>query len=500
MSLFFGLNIGLKGMMAQQATMNVALHNIANANTDGYSKQRVTLETSIPISGITSAGQLGSGVEIAEIKRLEDQFLNYQVRKETSTQENWKVIANTLQQVETIFMEPSATGFNELMNEFWNSWQALANSAESSPIRNSLKESAVALTDAFRQMHTQLTEIKNDMQTQIDMQILNINAAAESIARLNQQIVNAKIYGGSPNDFLDQRDLALEKLAAISNLTVSDCVDASGKPTGAIKVALGNDINSTENIIVDGSNFTEITDSSTIKVQDGILAGLQRAGTGDATLVDSKTVQHYINKLDALAVGIAKAVNDIHITGKSLDGSPGQEFFVFKDADGSEIDLTTINWTDPFASGLSAANIYVNPAIEADVSQIAAAQADDGGIFLEGNGKTALWIAQLQNAYFNYDAVNNTLTSQDTGGMKLGTFYSGMMAELGSASAEAQRMTTNQETLVEQLNTRRESIKGVSLDEEMANIINFQHAFQASAKAISVIDEMLNTIINGLKV
>lgn len=488
MSLFFGLNIGLKGMMAQQTAMDVASHNIANANTDGYSKQRVNLETSIPISGLTSAGQLGSGVEIAEIDRLEDQFLNYQVRKETSAMENWDAVANTLQQAETVFMEPSDTGFNEVMNKFWSDWQELSKTAESSPIRTSLKESAVSLTDAFRQIYNQLVEIKNDAQNQVNQKIPEINSLSESIAHLNEQIVSVKLTGQNPNDLLDQRDLALEKLAEMANISVKEY------DSGAIKVVLGNDIDLADNTIVDGDVYNEITDSSSIKIQDGELAGLLSvSGTADST----KTIQYYLDKLDTLAIGMAKAVNDIHSTGKTLDGSQGQEFFVFKDINGNQIDLSAVDWTNPIASGLSAANIYVNPDIENNVSNIAAAQ--DDGIFLEGNGDTALQIAQLQNAYFNYDSANKVLSKQGTGDMTLGMFYEDMIAELGSASSEAQRMTSNQEALVEQSKTRRESIRGVSLDEEMANIVNYQHAFQASARVISVIDEMLDTVVNELK-
>ena len=491
MSLFFGINIALKGMMAQQTSISVTSHNIANANTDGYSRQRVNLQTSIPISGIAQGtGQMGSGVEIAEIFRLKDDFLNYQVRKETSARENWNAVSNTLQKIETVFMEPSATGFNEVLNQFWSDWQELSKFAESSPIRTSLKESAVSLTDSLRQMSAKLTEIRNDAQTQINLKIPEINSIAGSIDHLNEQIVGVKLTGQNPNDLLDQRDQALEQLAALANITVTDLQDVNGKYTGAIEVKLGT------LTIVDSSGAKTIssTDVNSSSVQGGELAGLLKVGgTADST----DAVQHYIDKLDTLAVGIAKAVNEIHATGKALDGTLGQDFFVFKDASNNLIDLTTVDWDNPFANGLSAANIFVNPDIEGDVSKIAAAEGT--GTFLEGNGTTALQIAQLRNTYFEYDSVNKVLQDLSTGQITLGMFYSDMIAELGSSSREAQRMVINQEALVEQSQTRRESIRGVSLDEEMANMVLYQHAFDSSARVISVMDEMLNTIVNELK-
>lgn len=497
MSLFFGMNIAVKGMMAQQTALDVTSHNIANANTDGYSRQRVTLEASQPISGLVSTGQMGSGVDVAEITRVRDEFLDDQLRKETSSLENQTAIADTLSQVETVFMEPSETGFNEQLEEFWNAWQELSKTPESSPVRTSLKEASVYLTDTLRQMRNQLTDIQNNTQDQIKLKIKDVNSVAERISRLNEQIVNVTITGQSANDFLDKRDLALDELAAIGNITVTDCLSEDGKATGAVEVKFGN----LTIVDADGSNEISSDDVDSSTVTDGALAGLLQVG-GDED--QSNTVQHYINELDTLAVGIAKAINDIHTTGKDLNENTGEDFFVFEDADGNEIDLTTVDWDDPAASGLSAANIYINAKIEDDVSKISAAASEEGEIFLEGNSDIALAIADLKNAYLHYDSVNQVLhnVSDDSGNgnITFGMFYQNAITELGSASSETQKKVDNQQTLADQIASRRESAQGVSLDEETANIVLFQHSFNASAKVISVIDEMLDTIINGLKV
>jgi len=490
MSLFFGINIAAKGMMAQQVAMDVASHNIANANTEGYSRQRVNLATSEPISGLTSAGQLGSGVDVAEITRVRDGFLDYQLRNESSGLEYQTAISDTLSQVETIFMEPSKTGFNEELETFWNNWQELSKTPESSPVRTALKEASISLTDTLRQMHDQLTDINSDIQSQIELKIEDVNSIAERIAVLNKEIVNVKIAGDSPNDLLDARDLALDDLASIGNITITNLQDVNGKYTGAIAVKLGTIT------IVDGdsANIISSADVNSSTVADGALAGLLQVG-GDSN--ESNTVQFYINKLDTLAVSIAKSINDIHTTGTDLDGNSGENYFVFKDAAGNEIDLSAVDWDNPFASGLGAGNIYINSDIQDDVSKIAA--SNQGSIFLEGNGDIALQIAGLKDVYLEYDAANQVLQNSTSGDITMGMFYHDMITELGSAASAAEKKVDKQQTLVDQTTNRRESIQGVSADEEMANIVLFQHAFDASAKIISVMDEMLDTIINGLK-
>mgnify|MGYP000886617796 FL=1 len=326
--------------------------------------------------------------------------------------------------------------------------------------------------------------------SQIQLAIKEVNSLSTRVARLNDQIVNVNITGQNANDFMDARDLALNELAALGNISLTDCLDANGKPTGAIEVKLGNIT------IVDAAGAHEISSSdiNPDAVTDGELAGLLQAGGNSG---QSNTVQFYIDKLNTLAVGIAKSINDIHTTGKDLDGNSGQDFFVFKDNEGELIDLTAVDWNDPWSSGLSAANIYLNANIENDVAKIAASK--QGGIFLEGNGDIALAIAELKHTLMKYDPASQMLTNSNAGNLSLGAFYQDMIAELGSAARETGKTVKNQQTLVDQNIKRRESIQGVSLDEETVNMVLYQHAFDASAKVISVMDEMMDTIINRLK-
>ncbi len=488
--LFFGLNISLKGMMAQQTGLETTAHNIANVNTEGYSRQRVNLEASQPISGlVTGGGQLGSGVDVGSITRIRQQYLDTEVRTETSALECQTAIAGTMDLVQTVFMEPSDNGLNAQLEDFWNEWQELAADPSSTPVRTALKEASTALADTFRQINQQLTEVQAGLQTQIDDTVGGINQLAAAIADLNKQIIKVKITGENPNDLMDKRDLLLDQLAALGNITVTNSQDGSGNYTGGVDIKLG------DLTLVDASGATVISSEDDLSsVTGGSLGGLQSLA-GDGTSNDS--VQYYIDRLNGLALSIARSVNEIHATGADLNGDAGAEYFVFTGGDGNPIDLSSVDWSDPAASGLSAANMAVNPDIDADVTKIAAAVS--GSLVLEGNGDIALQIAGLGDAPMVYDAASGLLTSQDGGNYTIASFYQNLITDMGSTVSSAERRIDNLQALVDQVKNQRESIMGVSLDEESAHMIQYQHAYEACAKVISIIDEMLDTLINGMK-
>lgn len=488
--LFFGLNIALKGMTAQQTGLQVTAHNIANANTEGYSRQRVNLESSYPISGLVAGGgQLGSGVDVGSITRVREQYLDTQVRNQTAGLEFQNVVNDTMGLVETVFMEPSDNGLNAHMEEFWNQWQALSADPASTPIRTALQESSAALADTFGQVSRQLTSIKAGLATQIEGVVGEINGLAADIADLNQQIVKVQISGEIPNDLLDQRDLLLDQLAARGNITVTNSMDSSGKYSGAVEVRLG------DLTLVNASGASAISASSDLSsVTGGSLGGLQvLAGDGSS----SQSVQYYINRLNGTAVSIARNVNQVHAGGVDLQGNAGGNYFVFTDANGSSIDLSGVDWSNPGGSGLSAANLAVNPDIKADVAKIAAAAPSS--ILMEGNGDIALQIAALGDAQMAYDGASGLLVPQSGGSYKIASFYQNLVTELGSTVSSSGRKAQTMQALVDQIKNQRESTMGVSLDEESVQMIQYQHAYEACAKVISIIDEMLDTLINGMK-
>lgn len=488
--LFFGLNIGLKGLMAQQTGLQTTAHNIANANTEGYSRQRVNLEASPGLSGLVNgSGQLGSGVDVGSITRIRQQYLDTEVRAETSALECQTEIAEAMDLVQTVFMEPSDEGLNAQLAEFWNQWQELAADPSSTAVRTALKESSAALADTFQQISRQLTRIQAGLESQIDQEVQQVNSLASAIADLNKQIIKVKISGENPNDLMDQRDLLLDRLAALGNITVANSQDAGGSYTGGVDVKLGS------LTLIDASGAAVISSADDLSsVTGGSLGGLQTLA-GDGSSNDS--VQYYIDRVNGLAFSIASTVNAIHAAGVDLNGDAGEDYFVFTDAGGNPIDLDSVDWSDPAASGLSAANMAINPDIDADVTRIAAAVA--GGLTLEGNGGIALRISGLSDAAMAYDPSSGLLVGQEGGNYTIASFYHNMVTEVGSVVSRAERSANNLQALTDQIRAQRQSIMGVSLDEESARLIQYQHAYNACAKVISIIDKMLDTLINGMK-
>ncbi len=503
---FFGFNTALRGMQGQQRGMYTTSHNIANANTDGYTRQRVVLATmpAYPVPSMNHPGgsgwQIGTGVFSQETRRLRDQFLDSQIRRETGSLGLWEQKQDILKQVEIVFNEPSDTGFNTLLSQFWASWQELAKYAESSPIRTTVVETSVALAEAFNHSAQQLETITADIEQTIALKVTEINSLAQQIADLNGQIKNIVAAGDQPNDLMDQRDLLLDRLSKIIDFTVEENV-VDGKADGKINV-LVNDIDITAvdsdkkiiNIFSTGSTDILLNNSG-VTFARGEIKGLQDA---------HKDVQLYLDKLDILARGLAENINAIHRQGNDLNGDPVhtdeppnidtyENFFV-----------VLSNPPDISATDITAKNIGVNPNIQADVTKIAAAESNGG----EGDGANALKIAQLQSKLLQEtdndgDEITDTLTiisDGSSGGVTFDDYYKNFTARLGVDAHEAVRMTTNQGVLVDQLTNRKESISGVSLDEEMATMIQYQRAYEASARMITTLDSMLDKIINGMGV
>ncbi len=524
--IFFGINIGVTALRAQQTALSVTGHNIANANTPGYSRQVANMQTNfaLPVPSNNrwaGAGQIGTGVSVSEVKRVRDQFIDWQIRQETGVLEEWKARHDTLTQIETVFMEPMDTGLSELLNDFWNSWQDLSKSPDSSPVRTTVKETAIALAEAFRHSYERLENIEEGLEENMEIIKNEANSLLSQIAALNEQIKFITTGGHNPNDLLDKRDLLLDRLAELMDIEVNHVfANVAGKvvPTGEVTVSVKVQGDETVNLVdptvenghlVLSRNGLDITIAQqdengdvinkSLALKTGEMYGLQK--TGADSKADASAVSYYKNKLDVMAEGLARILNEIHKEGLTLkqDGSgnyiKGEDFFVFKDEDGNII--------DPENNSVSAKYIYLNPDIESDVGHIAAGKLRDDQInpddFYPGNNENALLIAALRN--LRLTIVDDKLEKTDgTGDLKFDTYYQNFVSELGVATREADRMVENQATLVNQLTNRRESVAGVSIDEEMANMIKYQHAFQAASKYISVLDELAATIVNGLKV
>ena len=481
-STFSGFYLSLRSMQAQQMALETASHNIANAETEGYTRQRADLAATTPwpypsVSNSGVTGQLGTGVEVTKIERLRDQYLDIQLRKEMTNLGEWQMIEDALEQVEVIFQEPTETGLNTLINQFWDSWQELSMNPEgiNSAVRTTLVETAASLADALRHTSQQLDVITEDMDNIMALKVDEINSIATQINDLNEQIETAKMMGFEPNDLMDSRDLLLDQLSEVIDFSVTQNSD------GTIDVNLYNaDTGSYSSRLVDGieghTNTLEFvsgvvqwdsytssqpTGGNTLEISGGELKGL--------TFVRDELLTNYRDQLNAWTSNLIDAVNTQHAAGYDLDGNAGGVFF----------------------SGTDASDIQVDTAIQDDVLKIAAAgigdHDDDPSTpdepLIPGDGSNALAISNLRSD------INATL------GNSFDDYYRNLIAELGVDTHEAQRMVTNQEALVGQLEDRKASISGVNIDEELANMIASQHIYQASARFLDTLDGLLDTLI-----
>ncbi|WP_396276622.1 flagellar hook-associated protein FlgK [Haloimpatiens lingqiaonensis] len=223
--LFATFNVAKRGLFAQQKAIDVTTHNIANANTEGYSRQRAMMETTTPFSmpSVNNAigpGQLGTGVQISIIQRVRDEFLDYQFRNESSTMGMYEARDRFLSEIESVFNEPSDKGLSTVIGKFFDSWQELSKQAETSNARTVVAQQANALANELNHTYNQLQKIRSNTQMVIKDTVFQVNNYLDQIDSLNQQIMNVKISGQEPNDLMDKRDLLVDKLSSEFNIDI----------------------------------------------------------------------------------------------------------------------------------------------------------------------------------------------------------------------------------------------------------------------------------------
>ena len=459
-SAWFGLSIGLSGLRAAQTMLETAAHNTANASTVGYSRQRVRLVAAPPFSypafNRSGFGQLGTGVAIAAVERVRDAFLDAEIRTQVGASAAWATRRDGLARVETILPEPSTAGLGSALARFWAAWHDVAAEPTSIAARTALVEQAATLASGINRVARQLADLSTSLDGELRDRIGEVNDLASRIATLNAQIQRVVVTGERANDLEDARDRLLEELSELVSVGVERQAD------GTVTVLVGGtDLvsgNTARRVVVgtDGAGHVEARWSwgDPIALGTGRLAALVELRDGPLAA--------YRAALDELAAGIADAVNALHVTGFDATGAAGGAFFTY-------------------TSGDAAATLAVDAAVAADPRRVAAAAAPGQ----PGDGTIAAAIAELRSARI---LAAGTQTAAD--------FYAGLVGKIGADSRSAQDVADGQAVVVDYLRNRREAISGVSLDEEAADMIRFQHAYAAAARLITAVDEMLDTLIS----
>jgi flagellar hook-associated protein 1 FlgK len=446
-------NIAREALMTSQAELDTTSHNIANANTDGYTKQKVVTEAALPIQ--MSYGFLGTGVQIQRIKSVRDAYIDEQARNLTSDLSQATIQQQTMSNVESIFNETSGNGLSDQLNALFTAFQTLAQSPEDEGIRQTVMQAGQQVATTFNILNNKLQNIKYQVGQQIGADVVKINQLASTIANINSRIL---AEGGAANaspDLQDQMNNAIAQLSGLINVKVT--TDPTGITNvvagGMVIVAAGNSYNLKMNQTSDGISIGRADSSASATVSSGEVAGL----------LDSfnNQVATFSNKLDSIANTLIQTVNSFHSTGYTLssNGSPAQTGKVFFVGD-------------------SAGSIAVSPDIVSNLNNIAASSTGD-----PGNGDNATAIANVLNAPVTSD------------GQSIITAYQGLIGQVGIASQQANDSVQTLTISQNQMQSFQNSISGVSLDEELTNMIQYQHSFEAAAKIVTTTDEMYKTII-----
>lgn len=474
-STFTGLELSKRALFAQQAALQTTGHNIANANTRGFSRQTVNFEASSPLEAIgnmrsTVPGQMGQGVEIQSVLRIREQFLDKQYYNEQKSYGEWTTRKDTLEKLEAILNEPSETGIRQVLDNFWNSWQELSKQPDNLETRAVVKESALALTDAFNHVSKKLNDLSEDITEALSVKTKQVQTMLNQVSRLNEQIFRVEGLGNNANDLRDQRDVLMDDLSKIVNISVVEEANGYHVTMGSISLVEGY-----ENEVVSDSFMTEAVNSGDLT--SGEIKGL--------ILSRDKHVADYQTQLDVMVSTLAAAVNDTHQQGYTLKDplEMGADFFVIDDP------------------ASAAGSLRLSDGIMSNVENIAASMrtyidADGVERVVKGDNELALRMGDLKFTNFDFNPTDST--SILLSGGTLDEFFRAMVSEMGVQTQEAIRQSDNQAVLVEQVNSRRQAVSGVSLDEEMGNMIKFQHAYNAAARAMTSFDEMLDKVINGM--
>ena len=448
MSDFNGLQIALSSLYAQRKALQVTGQNIANVNTEGYSRQRVELTAdSGPVTPAIQSRYSGpgSGVLTGDITRLRDQFLELRGYQEHAVDSGLKQSQSVLSRVELAFDEPSDSGLSKLISGFLAGFDDVANNPDDLAARSQLVEQGKTLAAAFTQLDAALATQRSSSVNELTSLVGEVNNAAARVAELNQNITSALNSGFSPNELMDQRDQLISKMAEQVGVTIRP------GDAGTIDVYVGG------TAIVRGTRAVPLkvdvgTDpAQTVRVtwaDDNYPAGVTGSAGGLLAAVND-VIPRYRNGLTAVAQQLSDDVNAVHRTGYALDGSTTHDFFTAAPGGG----------------------IQVDPAIVADPSLVAASSAAGA----TRDGSLAQAIAEL------------------TG---FGDRYHQLVVNLGVEAQATNRRVDVQASIVQHVDAARESAAGVNLDEEMTSMLEFQHAYDAAARFLTAVDQTLDTLIH----
>ncbi len=481
-SSFYGFEIAKTGLYASQRAIDLTGHNIANANTVGYTRQRLMLSNQELVAGRERfqeivTGYSGAGVRMDGVEQIRNSFLDVQYRRENSTKEMWSTRSDALSYIEDIYGETNNTGLSTAINDFFKSVHTLTMNPESKEYRTNVMQSALKMTDAFQHIAQQLSDKQADMNEAVRVSTIQINDFADSIASLNDQIFRYELAGERANDLRDQRNNLLDELSNIVNYSFSEDAD------GMVSVNLGGTLlvdRTTVNHLMTVPNpanngMLDVTWSNATPYAPTTGRLKAYLDLRDGNTEDNIGIPYLMARLDTLASSIATEFNAVHNAG-----------WTYPDTTNGNVSATGVDFFEEPAGGVTGFNFSISTAIRDSVYNIAAAGSQIVDATGRGDNTNALVMVELQNR-INLPVIGS-----------LEGYLKGYVAEIGAEASHANEMLSSEQALVNSLINQRESVSGVSVDEEMTNLMKFQHSYAASARVITTIDEYLDMLINKM--
>ncbi len=453
---FSAFEIGRRALRTSQLGVTVTGQNIANVNTPGYTRQRVELP---PVG--TNLRPSTDGVTPDGIRALRDQFVETRLQTETGITGRLEARRDALAPVDAVFNDTNtASGIHSALTGFFNSFRDLEAQPTSVLLRANVVAKAETLAQAFHTTRGRLTEIRTDADAQLRSNVDEVNKLAQQVAELNAQIRKAENVGENPAGLRDQRGEAARQL---SELTGARAIETE---TGQVTLTLGD---GRALVVGDQANALTATsappdglaaltlDGQPVNLTDGKLRGLQEA-IGE--------ISGYIISLDQLAESFTQRVNTLHASGSDLDGNNGTNFFNVSGG-----------------GSVTAANIEVAAALK-DNPRLVVTAANGAG---NGDATIARGLAGLLQD-------QSSVVGTQTGSYE--SFYAGLVMQAGADIKTTEDALSTQQLILAQTQAQRDSISGVSLDEEAVNLLQYQKAYEAAARFLKVADEMTQTILS----
>lgn len=513
-STFMGLEISRRGMMTQQSALYTIGQNVANASTPGYSRQRVNFvqTEAFPSIGMDREqipGQMGTGVKADSIQRVREGFLDVQFRGESSRLGYWQSRSEAMGKLESIMNEPSDSGLANTMDKFWQSLQDLAVNPTNSGARSVVRQRGEAVVDTFNYLSNSLASIQKDQKSQVDITVKEANSILYQIDQVNKQIGSVEPHGYLPNDLYDERDRLIDQLSSIMNVKV-DYVKNGGnsdpQAEGRATIKLVGDTGNELGILLGSAGYSEV------KVNyDGVEQSVKTISVGTTVIDFSKMnssgklraliestgyekdgqatgiYKDMLTELDRLAYTFADEFNKQHEAGFT----PNDITEYKKDPSyiKSDIPFFADSENGTFVQAGFASRIQVAQQIKDSLDNIATAGGTDISNAVLGDATNANALANVFDQKFAYK-------KDEQADFRM--YYQNVIGSMGVVSQESTRLTQNSASLQQSVNEKRQSVSSVSLDEEMTNMIQFQQAYNASARMITMQDQMLDKIINGM--